>query len=286
MEIHVLTVDSCESCHGSFCCRCIVVNIGRSMPSFFKKIDGLDALGHNPFLPLHELLLKSSTPVEFYTCARLDLNTGRCEIYEGRPECCKSFPSMHDHDLLDFTFTAPWCLFRQKQAILRGDDYETRKLVECLAYYSDPTIERGDFTPAGTLDSCYRYSRYFLNRRLMLSLPLVFLEDTNDFFLMEVFSAYQVHFAVAFGRMDIRLNIARKAFQKIALLCYKYGVNPVQFMNIAKLYGQTHTNVKTDLPFPTYLVGSEFQSFLVSRLDRIRDLAIKEYKKCEGDMCV
>lgn len=267
----IYAVEDCLACHGNFCCSSIIVNTGRKdIPIYFQRINGKDLLGYNPFLPLHEHLQVSEGALDYFKCKNLD-GKGLCAIHKDRPDMCKNYPSPHIDDLLDFRFSCPWCAYRVEQTILRQEDYTIAPLKECMQFYCDPTEEH--FQPSGTLDDCFRFSRNFWPERRPTWTSIT---EVNDFFKMEVLASYRVHFAVEFGRVDFKMNAARNAFSTIAVLCYEFGITPTMMMNIAALYGRHHASVKTDLPFPTYLIGAHFKSFLKERVDRIRDRAKEE----------
>jgi Fe-S-cluster containining protein len=268
----VKVVKDCISCHGVFCCGCIVVNIGREVPLFLKRITGLEALGNNPFLPLDGLLMLSDTPLEFYECTKLNKETGLCSIYQERPDMCINYPSPFEDDMLNFIFTCPWCWYRQKQLILRGEDYDDNlSLEQCMFHYSDPTSDT--YYPAGTKDSCFRYTNYFYAFKKP---SLVLIEEANDQMILEVLSSYKAHFAATFKQITLGLGTSRLSFQRIALLCYEFGVKPDILMNIVSLYGSFHSYVKTNLPFPSYIIGSHFKTFLAERLEKMKKQALAE----------
>jgi hypothetical protein len=269
-------VESCELC-GGFCCRAITLDMGIRAPQCFKKINGLQALGKNPFLPLHELVyLSKDVPVEFYSCDKL--KDGLCSCYDNRMEMCKRYPVYQGMDqLLHFVFVVPWCHYRMYRLILENEDYEFKTLQECLDFYSDPSEERW-FSGISPLD-CYRFNSLY---KQVNHFPLITPSSVNDWFLQEVFNGYLVHFIYRFKRATIKLSSARNSFHKASLLCYKYGLSPEAFWNIASLYGQVN-RVPGQFPFPTYIAGEAFEEFVISRLDKLRDReTLKHGKTDEG----
>ena len=258
-----MILQDCLGCQG-MCCRCIVVDAGRSdIPDFFKSINGLDCLGINPFLPLQEFLtLTKESPLAYYSCTKLD-EKGLCSIYEDRPELCRSYPSPFDHDLLNFIFVVPWCSYRYKYFELVGHDYIIGNLSQCLIYYNDPMNE--SWLPGASKECCNRFTSYYHSRNKPCWTNI---DTANEYFTQDVLSTYQAHFAYHFSSLEIKMKTARNAFNKAALLCYKYGISPIILWNIAALYGD-HENVKGKLPFPTYIMGGKFEKFLKERLDKI-----------------
>lgn len=256
-----LLVDSCLSC-GGFCCRGITLNPGRDdIPSYFKKVTGLDVLSHNPFMPLHELIMISSTRIVFYQCNKLNFRTGLCTCYEDRAEMCKTYPSPFDHDLLNFIFVVPWCAYRAKQLILKNEEYQIATLQQCMMFYSE--ITEDNWVSATVLDTCFRYSRYFSFRDEFSEMVI---DQANDYFIQEVLNTYRAHFVYNFKQMTINMSTARNAFHQAAMLCYKFGISPEMFWNIARLYGEFSPKVYNKLPFPTYIMGKDFQRFLKERI--------------------
>lgn len=258
-----LLVDDCIKC-GGFCCKGITLNSGRSVSSFFQRINGEELLMHNPFAPLHELLLIASTPIDYYRCSQLDWKTGLCKDHENRPEMCVHYPSSHDDELVNFIFIVPWCTYREKQLILKGEVYRFATLSECMHYYGDPITST--HTPALTLLDCHRFVQYYLSDRIHKA---IFPSVPNDFFAREVFSSYLAHFTFEFKKQTIRMRSAPAAFNRMAMLCYKHGVTPEIFCNTARLFGESK-NLLGKVPFPTFIVGDKFEEFLVERLKRYR----------------
>lgn len=269
-----LIVKECLEC-GGFCCRAITLNIGRHnlVPESFQKITGLDALGRNPFLPLQKLIEISSTPVEFYTCTHLDKN-GLCSIHKNRFKMCSHYPSDRDDDLLNFIFVVPWCVYREKQLILQGQEYEFGTLEECMRFYTDPTIDSCQQFGV-CLDDCVRFVHYFLDSETQS--PYIFPSEVEDLYLKEFFEVYKVHFLVAYHRMTMKLKNMRHIFNKAAMLAYKFGVSPIDFWNIVNLYAKA-INYNFKVPFPTFCIGDDFETFLKSRLVKIEAREAKKYQ--------
>ena len=272
----MLIVKDCKDC-GGFCCRAITLNIGKKgfVPKCFKQISGYEALGRNPFLPLQKLMEISSTPVEFYTCKDID-KSGLCVSHAQRYDMCRHYPSDRDEELLDFIFVVPWCAYREKQFLLQGKDYEYGTLEQCMRFYTDPLIEEPQLFGV-SLNDCLRFINQF-NKSEFQRLPYIFPSEVEDLYLREFFNVYYVHFLSAYHRTTFKLKNLKHVFNKAAMRAYEYGVNPFDFWNMVNLFAKT-INYTYKVPFPTFCIGSKFETFLKHRLEKIEIREAQQYSK-------
>lgn len=238
----MILARNCFVCRG-MCCKCITLRDDQQPESFFERISGFDALRENPFLPISSLFALTSHNLRFYKCKYVT-DEGLCSIYDDRPSRCREFPSHNDDDLLNFVFPVPWCYFRYKQMVLLDKDFTlTDKFHECIA--SAITHEE------------YEVDVEFA-RAALDGLPLQqdrVPQRTCSSFLYILKEAYRVQVLSMFDKLDARVPKMDFTFNKIALKCYEYGINPQLVWIYASEFWSTY---KGKLPFPTMVCSEDF----------------------------